>query len=45
METLKEILIDLLIVVAAWVIVTAEGVYDKGLSCGDRTEVTAQAEP
>jgi len=41
METLKEIVIDVLILVAGIVIITAEGAYNnaKGLSCG-RTETT-----
>jgi hypothetical protein len=45
METLKEIAIDFLIVVAGVIIITAQGAFDraKGLSCG-RAEVT-QAQP
>lgn len=45
-DTLKEIAIDFLIVVAGVIIITAQGAFDraKGLSCG-RAETAEQAKP
>lgn len=45
METLKEIAIDVLIIISVWLLVTAEGVATqaKGLSCGQEAQVRVEA--
>lgn len=45
-DTLKEIATDLFIIVVGFVIITAQGAFDraKGLSCG-RAETAEQASP
>lgn len=45
METLKELVVDLLILLAGLIIVSAEGVATnaKGVSCGSGIEAPAQA--
>lgn len=46
METLKEMAIDVLILIIGMMIVTAEGVSQRGLSCGGNgTEISAKAKP
>lgn len=46
METIKELAIDALILIAGLVIVTAEGVSKRGLSCGgNRVKVSVEAKP
>lgn len=43
METLKDLVVDVLILLAGLVIVTAEGVHERGLSCGgNQVKVTAK---
>lgn len=46
MDTLKEVIVDAIILLGAWFLVTATGVHQtgKGLSCG-RAEVTQEAQP
>lgn len=41
MDTLKDIVVDVLILLAGLVIVTAEGVSERGLSCGgNQSQIT-----
>lgn len=46
MDTLKELVIDACILLAAWFLISAEGVVSraKGLSCG-QVQTTSQARP
>jgi hypothetical protein len=45
-ETLKEVLIDVVLFLGAWFIVTASGLHKtaEGMSCG-RAEVVSKAKP
>jgi len=46
MDTVKEFAVDVLILLAGLVIVTAEGISERGLICdGARVETAAQAKP
>lgn len=47
MDTLKEVIVDAIILLGAWFLVTATGVHQtgKGLSCGRAGEVTQEAQP
>jgi hypothetical protein len=46
METLKEVLIDAVLLLGAWFLVTASGLHKtaEGMSCGRAAEVT-QSQP
>lgn len=44
METLKEVVVDAALIFAAWLIVTAGGVYERGMSCGgNRNQIHTEA--
>lgn len=45
METVKEVILDLFILLAGLIIVSAEGVatHAKGLSCGQEAQVRVEA--
>lgn len=45
MDTLKEWAVDLLILLAGLVIVTAEGISERGLSCGGNQVKVAAEKP
>lgn len=45
METLKDLLVDVLILIAGLVIVTAEGISQRGVSCGGNQIQAAAKKP